>query len=750
MASVPTTISEYSQEGITKGEAMSIPMTYLAFQVGCSSSSYIGVDMYAPSGKNYTIIGTSYTNWGPDSFQKYQYFNPVSWCYSITTVANGYAFFDLQSVESGVWTLRSVQKYAGEWYYISAQEESNKEEEPIVPDATISQNCEQNGINATLAENFTPQSISANVNGHAFVDLGLPSGLLWATNNVGASSLSDGGDKFAWGEVSPRTTFTRDNYVYLENGAYVNIGNNIAGTQYDAATVLWGDGWKMPTKDQFQELMDNTTEKITEIDGRSCLVLTSKINGNTIIIPSIDIITQYGNPETGFGLFSSTALSTSFAYRAWEWGKMYSYSYSWRWEAYAIRPVHAPMQSSSPSALTHTLTLYADGCDTPNVYVCAAGQEISVTAVPDEDNQFVQWSDGNTDNARVVTLSEDTTLTAIFEPIHMASGLKMIYIKGDSLDNFASDRYAYTLTYPANTAESDLPTVADITWDLGDKYQTVTATQVGTTIVLTVVSGRGLVTTYVLSFVIERPNQYTVTTLSNNDEWGIAIGGNVYNANVNVSIGAFANDGYQFYHWNNTINSNPYTFQLTQDTTFMATFLPNTEEGIIADVTYTSVHMEWEIKPWGNHGYWIWIYLDRDHKHWYCKMRFTYAGELDKFYWGPASRHYDESEPNHAPARRSLLTPDTYFDADAMAVSYNLVDIEPATDYYYTFETVDETETVISVIAGTFNTPAITTDIENTTSSLQGEDRGRLILRDGQIFILRGEKVYTLQGQEIE
>ena len=200
MASVPTTISEYSQEGITKGEAMSIPMTYLAFQVGCSSSSYIGVDMYAPSGKNYTIIGTSYTYWADNTFHTYQYFNPVSWCYSITTVANGYAFFDLQSVESGVWTLRSVQKYAGEWYYISAQEESNKEEviseeaekeETSADDATAVSIEEQvlydeNDIKITatgiedgwlgtelklLIENNTDQSITvqaknANVNGY--------------------------------------------------------------------------------------------------------------------------------------------------------------------------------------------------------------------------------------------------------------------------------------------------------------------------------------------------------------------------------------------------------------------------------------------------------------------------------------------------------------------------------------------------------------------------------------------------------
>ena len=181
----------------------------------------------------------------------------------------------------------------------------------------------------------------------------------------------------------------------------------------------------------------------------------------------------------------------------------------------------------------------------------------------------------------------------------------------------------------------------------------------------------------------------------------------------------------------------------------MATFLPNTEEEIITDVTSNSVHMEWEVKPWGNHGYWVWIYLDKDHKQWYCKMRFYADGSLSKFYWGPASKHYDGSEPDQAPSRYIAKSPTSYLSAPSV-ISYDLEYIDEGTQYFYTIEDIDENENVISVIAGTFNTPAITTDIENTASSLQGGDRGRLILRDGQIFILRGEKTYTLQGQEIE
>ena len=62
-----------------------------------------------------------------------------------------------------------------------------------------------------------------------------------------------------------------------------------------------------------------------------------------------------------------------------------------------------------------TLTLYADGCESANVIKCNSGQQINVSAIPENEHRhFVRWSDGNTDNPRLVTVTKDITLTAEF------------------------------------------------------------------------------------------------------------------------------------------------------------------------------------------------------------------------------------------------------------------------------------------------------------------------------------------------
>jgi len=74
------------------------------------------------------------------------------------------------------------------------------------------------------------------------------------------------------------------------------------------------------------------------------------------------------------------------------------------------------LQPGSPiETTTYTMTLYADGCETYNEYTCAFDQEVPITAIPNECYQFKQWSDGNTDNPRYVTITCDTAFTAIFE-----------------------------------------------------------------------------------------------------------------------------------------------------------------------------------------------------------------------------------------------------------------------------------------------------------------------------------------------
>ncbi len=96
------------------------------------------------------------------------------------------------------------------------------------------------------------------------MDLGLPSGTLWATYNVGATSPYEKGQYFAWGEVEPREDFSWESYKFFidyhidpETGNWVvlqDIGADISGTEYDAARYQWGNGWGLPNEKERYEL----------------------------------------------------------------------------------------------------------------------------------------------------------------------------------------------------------------------------------------------------------------------------------------------------------------------------------------------------------------------------------------------------------------------------------------------------------------------------------------------------------------
>lgn len=118
------------------------------------------------------------------------------------------------------------------------------------------------------------------------IDLGLPSGLKWASCNVGATKPEESGGYFAWGEIEEKEDYSQSTYSYYQNGSYVDIGSNISGTQYDVARAKWGGKWRMPKDSEVKELLDNCTiEWITfnNVVGRK---FTSKINGNSIFLPA--------------------------------------------------------------------------------------------------------------------------------------------------------------------------------------------------------------------------------------------------------------------------------------------------------------------------------------------------------------------------------------------------------------------------------------------------------------------------------
>ena len=154
-----------------------------------------------------------------------------------------------------------------------------------------------------------------NNNGFNFVDFGLPSGTLWATANVGASKPSDYGLYFQWGDVKGYTSdhvglnkdkkaFVWDDYKLSINGSSSNFSKYktpgaILDLEDDAAHVNMGGDWHMPSPEQIQELIDNTTSTWTKQDGVNGRLFTSKKDASkTIFIPaagfawdgSIDIV----------------------------------------------------------------------------------------------------------------------------------------------------------------------------------------------------------------------------------------------------------------------------------------------------------------------------------------------------------------------------------------------------------------------------------------------------------------------------
>ena len=142
------------------------------------------------------------------------------------------------------------------------------------------------------------------VNNEGYVDLGLPSGTLWANMNVGAESIIDAGDPFAWGEVETKETCSVTNYKWYNVTGWTGSSPNYDITKYntsslgvvdnktkldlvdDAAYVNWGGDWRMPTKAELQELKDNTTLIVTQIDGKRVHKRVAK-NGNYIILPLV-------------------------------------------------------------------------------------------------------------------------------------------------------------------------------------------------------------------------------------------------------------------------------------------------------------------------------------------------------------------------------------------------------------------------------------------------------------------------------
>lgn len=254
-----------------------------------------------------------------------------------------------------------------------------------------------------------------------YVDLGLS--VNWATFNLGANKPEMKGDYFAWGETSPKSVYTQDTYKFNSDSLrkYGDDGKYILDSEDDAAQVLWGGSWRMPTADEFQELIDNCSWTLTELDGVNGYLVTSKITGYTdksIFLPitgSIRGNTEYNDEGYYWASTMNPDDETSIADYLYLDNQLYSVWRYYRYQGRSIRPVCPNSEYVDKVVLTDDATvLVNETVDGEPVYKAAP----RIVADPaDSTNNCIivtapSYPENYYDAQLYITVSDSVELTA--------------------------------------------------------------------------------------------------------------------------------------------------------------------------------------------------------------------------------------------------------------------------------------------------------------------------------------------------
>ena len=274
------------------------------------------------------------------------------------------------------------------------------------------------------------------VSSHEYVDLGLPSGTLWATCNIGSDAPENYGDYFAWGETQTKDIYNWSTYQYC-NGSNNTLTKYCNNPDYgyngfsdtlttllpedDAATANWGADWRMPTKDDMQELLRNTTRTLTTQNGVNGWLFTAS-NGNSIFLPAAGTFSDGNNNGVGaFGYYWTSSFNTDYPYSAW-----YLYyrtnvsicnmSDGNRSIGRSVRPVRASIQN--PSFVINATVNHSGRGTIIGGGTYQAGSTCTLTAMANEGFVFLNWAEDGEEVSTEATYSfvvnENRNLVANF------------------------------------------------------------------------------------------------------------------------------------------------------------------------------------------------------------------------------------------------------------------------------------------------------------------------------------------------
>ena len=589
--------------------------------------------------------------------------------------------------------------------------------------------CSKNG----RIEDIRPSSGKENV--HTWVNLGLPSGIKWASCNVGAEKPEDSGNYYAWGEVLPKEDYSWETYKYANgtsledpkltkycnDASYGDNGFTDNKTTLkpgdDAAHMNWGDSWRMPTDAEWTELCEQCTWTWTTQNGVRGYQVTSKTNSSFIFLPAAG----YRNGRCfigvgGSGNYWSSSLYEGGPYIAWylyfDSGGVDGY-YNLRYGGLSVRPVCPSSTSTQSSAEDNftTLTLYANGCESANVIKCNSGQKINVFAIPkNKHRHFVRWTDGNTDNPRLVTVTKDITFTAEFALI----------TSGQCGDNLYWKYEGHTLTISGTGNMYDYDDYG-MPWFLFRDTTNAVILERGITGI-----GNNAFNGFVKLGKIELPS--TLTSIGANafagcrklyDIYSYAVeppvADNTSFANYNVSLHVPC-DNLRDYQMDAVFGSFKYIQCIGAENTTTdgtVTVTPSDNEAVFvwrADESAASYNLE----------------IRKDGEV-FCTLIFNANGQLTSIAFAPA-----RNGQTHRAAEQT-----------AAGFRFTVTGLSESTRYTFGMTVKDAANATLQTYTGEFSTTGVATSVDNATTDTAVQK----IIRDGQVYIRRGDKIYTVMGQ---